>query len=132
MLLQSLDADVPELRYSACYALGKIGPAAESAVPALHRCLQSSDEFMRFAAVWALVHIEPQNEPVHRRALPLLIKALADSRAHVRAEAAATLGELGSEARAALGHLRGLLVDPSPEVRTAAEVAIRQIGGSPE
>ncbi|HID21250.1 MAG TPA: HEAT repeat domain-containing protein [Planctomycetaceae bacterium] len=73
------------------------------------------------------MHIQPGDKQIRRWAVPLLTQALKDPRAHVRAEAASTLGELGHDATSSLPALRQLLDDPSPDVRSAADEAIRQI-----
>ncbi len=57
---------------------------------------------------------------------PLLV-ALQDERPQVRAQAARTLGEIGFGR--VVQPLRGLLSDPEPSVRSAAEQAMRKITG---
>jgi HEAT repeat protein len=59
--------------------------------------------------------------------LPILTGALQSDRDLLRAEAAATLAEIGEAARPALPALRTALNDPSPSVRQAAETAIQRI-----
>src|SRR5262249_4298166 len=64
------------VRIVACYALGKIGPAAAAAVDPLRKNLANEDKFLKIASVWALLKIQPQDKPLQILAIPLLIKGL--------------------------------------------------------
>ncbi len=128
-LIESLGMEDEDVRYSACYALGKMGPAAKAANDALARLVKSDDEFLRFSSVWALVKINPTSTNVVNFALPVLTKALADEREHVRLEIADALGEIGAPAKAALPGLRKLESDASPRVAAAAKAAVAKING---
>lgn len=128
-LIKSLSSDDEQIRNSAVYALGKIGPAAKAASSDLRKLLASDDEFVRFAATWALVRIDPTDAKLAAAAVPALTKGLSDERPLVRAESAATLGELGAAAKAALPQLKKAADDSDPNVSAAAKQAIEQIGG---
>lgn len=126
-LVKSLASDDDQIRNSAIYALGKIGPAAKAASPELRKLHDGDDDFARFAATWALVRIDPKDAKLVAAAVPALIKGLADERPLVRAESAATLGELGAAAQAALPELKKAADDADPSVNAAAKQAIEKI-----
>lgn len=79
----------------------------------------------------ALRGLAPVGENVapYERALSALRGALHDPEAAVRAEAAETLGSLGSSARPAAAELTAALKVEEPEVQTAAARALLRIGG---
>ncbi len=76
------------VRYRAADALGKQGPAASAAVPALRKALKDPDRDVRKAATRALVKMGAA-------AVPALRKALKDPDEGVRKAAADALGKLG-------------------------------------
>jgi HEAT repeat protein len=126
-LIKSLASDEEQVRNSAIYALGKIGPAAKPASADLRSLLDSEDEFARFAAMWALVRIDPSDARLVAVAVPALRKGLSDERPLVRAESAATLGELGAAAKSALPELNKAAEDADASVSAAAKDAIQKI-----
>ena len=127
MLIESLRSEDEDLRSSACFALAKIGKGAAAAVPALRKSLESDDPFTQLSSAWALLEIDPGDRKLAERTVPLLIGALENERDGVRAEAARTLGGLGDIAEPAIGPLKKLLDDESPEVRQAAKKALGQL-----
>jgi HEAT repeat protein len=122
------DAD-PQVKMAAEYAVGKIGPAAKDALPALRQLAGSDDELVKLSSVWAMLQIGTMNDEQLKMALPMLGTALSNQREFVRVEAAMSLGKLGKSAAAALPALEKALQDPSPSVRAAAAEAIKQIKG---
>jgi HEAT repeat protein len=122
------DAD-PQMQQTAGYALGKIGPAAKDAVPALKKLTSSNDELLKLTAVWALMRIGPPSAELTQMAVPMLTAALNSEREMVRIEAAMSLGDLGKAAASALPSLEKAQQDPSPNVRSAAAQAVKQIKG---
>ncbi|HQU41957.1 MAG TPA: HEAT repeat domain-containing protein, partial [Pirellulales bacterium] len=122
-------SDDDRVRNSAVYALGKIGPAAKAASPELRKLLAGDDDFARFGATWALVRIDPNDAKMVAAAVPALVKGLSDERPLVRAESAATLGELGPAANSALPELKKAAEDPEQPVSDAARQAIERING---
>ncbi len=87
-LIHKLKDRDKEVRFNAAYAVGKIGPAAKEAVPALIAALK--DEY-RWVAASALGKIGPA-------AVPALIAALKDEDGSVRVSAAFALGWIGPAA----------------------------------
>jgi HEAT repeat protein len=111
------------VRHGAALNLGRMGPAATSAVPQLLTALCDEDQFVRTAAVCALGHICPQDDAV----LTALGAALQDQSAMVRRRTLDTLGEIGPPARALLPAVQEALHDSEPEVRQAASDASAKI-----
>ncbi len=128
-LIERLDDEDDAVRYAACYALGKIGSAARPAVKSLIKiAMHPKDPFSRVAAVWAILQIVPDNPRFQRRAVPILTRALASPRAHVRAAVAGQLGDIGALAAPALDALKKLAEeDDNAVVRRVAEEAIAKI-----
>jgi HEAT repeat protein len=106
--------------------LGECGPAARSTSPALAKLLKDPDGDVRVAAAEALLKIAPED---HGEAA---LGALADGLRHadllVRVRAADALGGRGAQSKGVLAALRAVLQDPEPEVRRAAQEAVRKIG----
>ena len=126
-ILAAADA-APELRYSAAYALGRIGPAAKVAERPLLEMSQSKDELMATVAVWALLNINPEEKTHIETAIPLLRRALRGDRELVRIEAAVALGDIGAAATGAVPILELVSEDDSSKaVRSAAAEALAKI-----
>jgi HEAT repeat protein len=77
-------------------ALGKIGPEARAAVPALTRALQDRDEDVRREAASALGRLGPDA----RAAVADLVALLKDQRKPVRQQAASALRDIDPETAA--------------------------------
>jgi hypothetical protein len=98
VLEQSLQADVPELRFQALVALHHVAPAR--AAPAVLRALDDEDAHIRYVALriaeeqWTRGRSEPLPDQVLRAAH----SALADEVAQVRLAAAILLARLGDAA----------------------------------
>jgi HEAT repeat protein len=105
-------------------SLGRIGPAAADAVPALAHELSSEHAHVRQAAAEALGQIGPAAEP----AVPALIQLLTDRLPASRQAAAVALSRAGRADPAALPPLIQLLPDRADEVREAAVEALVQFG----
>lgn len=115
--LKCEDANVSGL---ASRALGELGPAAESAIPALRESLLLPDQ-PNPEAIDALVRIGAP-------AIPVLIEALDRGDSTVKWGVVRALGNMGEPARAALPALRRLSIQ---RTMLTAEVkkAIRKLGG---
>ena len=114
---------------AAGYALGKIGPGAKDALPALTQMAASDDELIKLSSVWAMLQIGVMNDDLTKMAVPMLAKALTSEREFVRVEAAMSLGKLGKAAASAVPALEKAAQDPSPAVRAAAAEAAKLIKG---
>ena len=90
-LLASLKSDDTPLRIGATRALGAMGAKAADALPTLIDNLSHEDEDLRTETAEALATIG-------KPSVPLLVAALGNSEARVRASGARALGLLGSDA----------------------------------
>jgi HEAT repeat protein len=129
--LRRLVADTkaaPGLRYSAAYALGRIGPAAKETLADLRGLADTEDELMATVAVWAALKVAPEETSLFERAIPLLRRALRAERHAVRLEAAVALGDIGPAAGSAIPLLELVAEDdPAKDVRRAAAEAAKKI-----
>lgn len=118
----------PGLRYAACYALGRIGPAAAAAEPLIRGLAESKDELMASVAIWAALRIKPDDASLFVNAIPKLRRALRGESELVRLEAAVALGDIGPPAAAAIPILELVAEDdPARQVRQAAAEALAKI-----
>jgi HEAT repeat protein len=101
-------------------AIGKIGPKAKAAVPALMDLLGVPDANVHGRAAHALAQIGPD-------ALLPLIAALSDPAPAKRKAATWALGEIGPRASAAIPELRRLTSDPNPLVVMGAKDALSRV-----
>jgi HEAT repeat protein len=124
--IEALGSPRENVRCAACFALGRIGGAAASAVPELQKRLGDSDACGAMAA-WALVRIAPDSPEVARRLVPLFVKALDQCEAAVRIEAAASLQRMGPLAKDALPALQRVSADNDKTVHAAALAAMNAI-----
>ena len=77
------------LRAAAAQALGKFGPAAKAAVPALVQRIEDENAYVRVSAATALWRITR-----HAAAVPALIAELKNEDRHVRSRAVGDLGDI--------------------------------------
>ncbi len=138
-LVRTLDSPEAATRWRAAQALGESGPAAREASPALIAALDDPDFWVGEAAAVALRKITGATEaPRERRnrgpreplpvapALKNLIVKMRDPAS--RWMAIVALGEMGSEARAAVPHLIEALEDADAPVRWDAAKTLGRIG----
>jgi HEAT repeat protein/S1-C subfamily serine protease len=124
-LIKRLSSPDTKIRSRAIATLGKIGPPARLAVPALLSTMKDSDDLVRHEAVAALKKIGPpeKSEKV------LLERSLQDANPEVRAYAAEAIGKLGQDARQEVGSLAALLKnDKEASVRHSAAAALGMMG----
>jgi HEAT repeat protein len=119
--------DDTEGRRVAATALGRIGPASRSAVPALVHALGDPRAVVRAAAGDSLGRIGI----VERSVVAGLESCLADEYAVVRKSAVQSLGKMGAPARFTLPRIDRMGDDPSPTIRRLAGEAARSIRGTP-
>ncbi len=147
----------PAVRAEAGWALGRLGPRARPAVPALLRGLTDAEESVRLDAAVALGQIgssearaalfaaladarqgirwraaEALNliglDPGHD--LGSLVTALGNRDLYVRAFAAWSLGQMGPAAGEAAGPLAALALEADPGLRGVAATALGHIGSA--
>ncbi|HZZ81303.1 MAG TPA: HEAT repeat domain-containing protein [Gemmataceae bacterium] len=123
--LKALKHPDAKVRYKAAQTLANVGPLAKFAVPELRETLQDSNKVVRVKAVEALWKIEQTSPQV---LLPVLLDALKDKDAGVRAAAAPVIALLGTKAKTALPALKDALKDKELDVKLAAVVALGDLG----
>jgi len=117
-------------RFAACYALGRIGGAADVASERLRELSQADEDMLATVATWAALKIRPQDTSLFEAAVPVLRRALRADREIVRLEAAIAIGDIGSAADSAIPILELVSEeDSSTRVRAAAAAALRKIRG---
>jgi hypothetical protein len=89
------------VRAAAAVALGKIGPPAASALPALKAALQESNSYLRGQAAVATWRVAADADT----ALPILLKEMPAAAESQKWDWIAALGEMGPRARAAVPQL---------------------------
>jgi HEAT repeat protein len=121
------NASEREARRSAAVSLGKIGPRASAAIPALVAALKTADaQGGWWVASDALARIGGPD------VVPHLTEALAHADDGIRHTAVRGLGRLGPVARPAVEAIRRVSIDDSRAyIRKAAEEALRQITNPP-
>ena len=119
-LIEDLKSPYDDDRRRAAQVLGKIGPAAEDAIPGLAVALKDNDAGVRRARPKPL-----GNRPGGRGCHPGLAVALKDNDAGVRGTAAVALGGIGLDAITAL---ITALKDDDAGVRRTTTLALGRIG----
>ena len=127
-LVSMLSDDNLDVRRGATFGLGRIGPPARSALPAIRRNFDTEKE-LRPISIWAMVRIAPEDDKIAATAVPLLVEALKREEAFVRFEAARTLGLIGPRARAAIPALEAAQKDAPEHVGQAIAEALKEIKG---
>jgi len=117
-------------RFAACYALGRIGAAADVASERLRELSRSEEDLLATVATWSALKIRPQDVSLFESAVPVLRRALRGEREIARLEAAIALGDIGAAADSAIPILELVSEeDSSTRVRAAAAAALKKIRG---
>jgi HEAT repeat protein len=122
--MQGLQHPDPFMRSLAATALGRLGPAAREAIPALRQALGEKDGASRFHISIALAQIDLTADP---RPIAIAIQALRDHDRDVRQQAAAFLGARGPDAAVAVPVLIQALQDQDSLLRVHAALALTYI-----
>lgn len=123
---QHLDAEDPERRWRAAYALMRSGVA--SAVPVVRRVLADPDHRVREHAVRALSAARADSVGEREAAVNVLIRTIADPHPHVRINAIRALAGYGDERAGDV--LIAAASDPDPNVAVAALGALGSVPGT--
>jgi HEAT repeat protein len=127
-MFNALENDNADVRRTAAEALGKAGPEARRAIPALARLLTDSDEYVREAVVDTLGRCCTETGET----VPLLNKALQDPSHSVRKYAVLHLGKMGPKAKDAVPGLIHILSGEEIYLRVWAAEALGNIGPDAE
>lgn len=111
----------PVTRLRAIKALGKLGPDASAALPALTLALDDTDSKVREAAAAAVGSIGPQ-------ALKVMPSMLTHPDKYVRRQAVWALSKMGIDALSMRHHLCQALKDEDPRTASGAAQAIGTLG----
>lgn len=109
-----------EVRRLSIQALGGMGPAAESNLPALTEMLEDSQEAIQIAAALAIARIDADGDS-HR---PVLIRAMRAGKGGVLL----AIGNMGADARWAVPTLVELLSHELVQIRSLAAHTLGKIG----
>ncbi|HUS40739.1 MAG: HEAT repeat domain-containing protein [Pirellulales bacterium] len=120
-LIQALK--FPAIRSQVVQVLGKIGPAATDAVPALLEHLDDEDAGLRADILVALGHIGPGAKQATEAALA----ALEDEDEEVVVSAIYALGKIGPDAVDCAGGIKGLLDGGNPRYATVCAWALVKV-----
>ncbi len=128
-VMRLLESDkVAEVRRHAAFCLGRIGPGATSALPALKAQLSSTDPILSAASAWAIVHMD---DPAKVDVAPLIAAvtpALKQPDAFLNGVALRTLELLGPRAAAAAPLLKTLRERLDGDHRAAVEAVLAKLG----
>ncbi len=136
-LVKALKDDDPDVRAAAAVALGTLATVYCSSNSALGVLLEIVKKDpcadARGAALFAIGEItfcslDEDEEMIESEVVPVLIGAMGDEDAGVRAAAAFALGETQTESDAAFGVFVAALEDPEDDVRTVAAGALDNFG----
>jgi len=128
ILVRALGKNDDDVRVAAARAVGRIGPRAAAAVPALMGALGDEKNFrLRQTVLVALARMGSKAAA----AVPMLSQVLEDRAPRFRELAAIALGSIGTAARPAVGTLRKLTTDPDGRVQAAAKRALGLILADP-
>jgi HEAT repeat protein len=117
-LIRELDSKDSLVQRCVVEALVEMGPSAQPALPILmERCLRTND-----LADWAVIDV---SKAVGPRVVPLLCTALTNPRLQLKA--IETLGEMGTNARAGIPELAGMLTNSNVTNVFYAVIALPQI-----
>jgi HEAT repeat protein len=119
--------DMFRVRSNAAIILGKLGPGAATAAPALARSLRDPDPNTRVAAVQTLTLLMPDAAKYKSQMLPEFVRAMKDTNWLVREHAASFLAGYREASRVAAPALIKALDDPQVTVRTRAYAGLNQM-----
>lgn len=126
--VNELQKDDITVRLMALQSLGRIGPEARIAIPAMLELWDvkegETEGFWRGPVIQALAALGPDA----REALPKIVDAMTDPNAAVRGMAATACAEMHAAAKDAVPALIELTRDPVITVKEAAIVALGEIG----
>ena len=126
-LTEAVARGKPLVSDGAVYALGQIGPKAQTSLPTVIEAINNgADLNLRRRIVRSLAKIDQTGE----LAIPVMVESLQDEDKYVRRGAAEALGAYGPRAQRAVPSLLKALQDKEPYVRGGAAVSLGDIRAS--
>lgn len=125
-LQQKLASDIPGVRYTAVFALAEIGDP--SSVRPLEQSQSSDDPLLSALSAWALARLQPENQARLKKAVDLLVPALASDDDSTQALAARALGELQAPREMVAPLLATTLEKATPETQARMIDAMAGLG----
>jgi HEAT repeat protein len=122
--------DDPATQAAATYALAKIGKVPAEAVTAIRSHVDSPDQVVSIASIWALVTLHPTDEKLAAEAAEILGKGLVSPQQHVRLAAARALSDLKLDSTVVQPVVSKLMQDASEETVVDALRAFAALGES--
>lgn len=129
--IKEIEDHDPSVRENAIKMVAMLGPQAKRAIPALIRQLNTSPNDLSplTNAAIAIGLIKPEDPKHVKDAVTALTRLLDNTQGIVRLQAATALGNLGPNARPAVGRLAVLIRDVNSwEIRKAAAFALGRAG----
>ena len=120
-IAELLNDERGDVRREASETLGKLGPEAKSAVPALIESCRTGDYYLVDANVESLRKIGPA-------AVPAIAGLLGDKEKEIRLAAARALGKMGADAVSAVPILQDRVKECDDSVSDAAASSLARIG----
>src|SRR5438128_8475391 len=120
-LLRHLTGEDTDARQSAIADLGRLGPLAADALPALTQLLHHAEPHVRKTATRALGQLGAP-------AIPALSDALSHDDKEIRRQAIWALGRMGNLALVAIPAFCRALQDPDPRTASGAAQALLNLG----
>lgn len=123
--IEMLEGTNLSAKLSAINAVGKIGPEAKEAIPALIEMIRQTrnhDKKILLGCNYALL-------AMGKEVVPYMISLLKDDEWEMRRGAAWILGKVGPDAKDAVPALTEALKDPNPAVQAKAADALQKIKG---
>ncbi len=127
-LISGLTHELALVRTEAANALGRIGPRADAAVPALVKAARDPDPTVRLAAIGALGEMGPV---AAKDAAPVLSVLIDHTDPDLRRSAADAVGRMGASARGAIPALQQMQTLNDPIDRSMATIALVRIDPQP-
>jgi HEAT repeat protein len=127
-LMKILDKKDPVVLPGAIYAIGRIGPAAKSAEKRLRELAAQDDTFTRVISTWAILKIHPEDRKLLANSLPVIVTALIDQEARIRAAATKALVDLKPDPALAMPAIRRVMEGASPDAMADIVEAIADVG----
>ena len=122
-------ADTQHLdRAAAAFSLGRIGPAAKAAVPALTKTLEDADPVLKTVSAWALAKISPDDAQLKDKCVDILAESLLGKDPLARRAAFRALADLRPGPARVMPTIKRILEGPDKEAAAEALQTLASFG----